>query len=298
MSGELKNKKITIARLQHKKRMGTKISMLTAYDYPTAELSEEASIDIVFVGDSLGTNVLGYHSPHQVTMSDMLHHVRAVRRAVKNSFLLADMPFLSYQTSIEKAVENAGILVQDGGVEGVKLEGGESILEQVEAIAKAGIPVMGHLGYNPQYQVRNTHVYSEKRGTVPKVQGKGPKGARYLLDLGQRLQDAGAFALVIELVTVEVASLMADMLSIPVIGIGSGVACDGQVVVFNDAIGLSDFELSLLTPYAETRKQWLESINRYRYEIENEQFPAEKHCLHMQPDKFTELKSTVNNSNN
>ena len=298
MSDELKNKKVTIARLQHKKRLGTKISMLTAYDYPTAKLSEEAGIDIVFVGDSLGTNVLGYNSPHQVTMSDMLHHTRAVRRAVSNSFLLADMPFLSYQSSIEKAVENAGVLVQDGGVEGVKLEGGESILKQVEAIAKAGIPVMGHLGYNPQFQVRDTHVYSEKRGTIPKIQGKGPKGARSLLNLGQKLQDAGAFALVIELVTVEVASLMADILSIPVIGIGSGATCDGQVLVFNDAIGLSDFELSLLTPYAETRKQWIEAINRYRYDIENEQFPTEKHCLHMEPDKFTELKSTIKNLKN
>tara|TARA_B100001250_G_scaffold126779_2_gene107879 strand:- start:1509 stop:2405 length:897 start_codon:yes stop_codon:yes gene_type:complete len=297
MPNEPKNEKTTIALLQHKKSSGTKISMLTAYDYTTAQLLEEAGIDIVFVGDSLGTNVLGYHSPHQVTMNDILHHVRAVRRGVTNSFLLADMPFLSYQCSTEKAVQNAGILVQDGGVEGVKLEGGEPILPQVKAIAKAGIPVMGHIGYNPQYQVRNAHVYNIKRGTIPKIQGKGPKGAKSLLEIGQRLQDAGAFALVIELVTVEVASLMAEELTIPVIGIGSGVGCDGQVLVFNDLVGLSNFELSLLTPYAKTRKKWIDAINLYRENVESEQFPTDKHSAHMEPDKMASLKSVLKNEN-
>ena len=297
MPNEPKNEKTTIALLQHKKSSGTKISMLTAYDYTTAQLLEEAGIDIVFVGDSLGTNVLGYHSPHQVTMNDILHHVRAVRRGVTNSFLLADMPFLSYQCSTEKAVQNAGILVQDGGVEGVKLEGGEPILPQVKAIAKAGIPVMGHIGYNPQYQVRNAHVYNIKRGTIPKIQGKGPKGAKSLLEIGQRLQDAGAFALVIELVTVEVASLMAEELTIPVIGIGSGVGCDGQVLVFNDLVGLSNFELSLFTPYAKTRKKWIDAINLYRENVESEQFPTDKHSAHMEPDKMASLKSVLKNEN-
>ena len=295
MSDKLKKEKITIARLQHKKRSGMKISMLTAYDYPTARLSEEAGVDIVFVGDSLGTNVLGYHSPHQVTMNDMLHHIQAVRRGVQSSFLLADMPFLSYQSSTEKAVQNAGILLQEGGVEGVKLEGGMPVLEQVEAIAKAGIPVMGHLGYNPQYQVPDANVFNEERGTIPKIQGKGPKGAIALLEIGKRLQDAGAFAVVIELVTVEVASLMAENLSIPVIGIGSGAKCDGQVLVFNDVIGLSEFELSLLTPYTRTREKWLEAIKCYRESVESEQFPAAKHCTNMAPDKFSVFKSILKN---
>ncbi|MEE3234301.1 MAG: 3-methyl-2-oxobutanoate hydroxymethyltransferase, partial [Candidatus Latescibacterota bacterium] len=175
----------------------------------------------------------------------------------------------------------------------VKLEGGIPVIEQVKAIAKAGIPVMGHVGYNPQYQVRDAYVYNAKRGTIPKIQGKGPKGARSLLEIGQQLQDAGAFALVIELVTVEVASLMAEKLTIPIIGIGSGGGCDGQVLVFNDIVGLSNFELSLLTPYAKTRKKWLDAISLYRRDVESQHFPADMHCIHMEPDKIASLEKTL-----
>ena len=214
--------KITASSLQTQKQRGQKISMLTAYDYPTALLQDEAGIDVVFVGDSVGTNVLGYRSPQQVTMEDILHHLRAVRRAVRRAYLLADLPFMSYQASVETAVENAGRLVQEGGTEGVKLEGGLPVLPQVKAIVEAGIPVVGHLGFTPQSQAREFYLFSDRRGTVPKFQGKGPKGAKALIEEALRLEDSGIFALVLELVTEEAAQAVTERLSIPVIGIGAG----------------------------------------------------------------------------
>lgn len=282
--------KTTVSLLQAKKKRQQKISMLTAYDYPTAVLQDEAGIDVVFVGDSLGTNVLGYRSPQQVTMDDVLHHLRAVRRGVEHAFLLADLPFMSYQPSVKMALINAGRLIQEGGAEGVKLEGGTSVLPQVLAIAQAGIPIMGHLGFTPQYQVRDFYLHSERRGTVPKFQGKGPKGAQILLDEALRLEDAGIFALVLELVTEEVAQIISERLQVPVIGIGAGRHCDGQVLVVNDLVGLSGLDLGLSTPYTDVRQRLSEAFRRYRDDVEEARFPTAENSIHMQPEKLEQLR--------
>ena len=293
MPNEVSREKTTVAQLQAQKGQQQKISMLTAYDYPTARLQDEAGIDIVFVGDSLGTNVLGYRSPQQVTMEDILHHLRAVRRGVERAFLLADLPFMAYQPSVERALVNAGRLVQEGGAEGIKLEGGTPVLPQVRAIADAGIPIMGHLGFTPQYQVRDFYLFSERRGTVPKFQGKGPKGAQRLLEEALRLEDAGAFGIVLELVTEEAAQIISERLRIPIIGIGAGVHCDGQVLVVNDLLGISDAALTLATPYANVHQQMREVFTRFRNDVEALRFPAPENTMHMQPDKLQQLQALL-----
>tara|TARA_B100000676_G_C18015557_1_gene809423 strand:- start:519 stop:1415 length:897 start_codon:yes stop_codon:yes gene_type:complete len=281
--------KITASSLQSKKQRGHKISMLTAYDYPTAILQDAAEIDVIFVGDSVGTNVLGYRSPQQVTMDDILHHLRAVRRAVRRAFLLADLPFMSYQPSVEAAVKNAGRLVQEGGAEGVKLEGGEPVLPQVRAIGAAGIPVVGHLGFTPQSQAREYYLFSDRRGTVPKFQGKGPRGAKALVEQALRLEDAGVFALVLELVTEEAAQVVTERLEIPVIGIGAGRHCDGQVLINHDLVGLNDEDLVLAKAYGQTRRAWLDIFTAYRQEVEEGRFPTADNVAHMDPDKRAKL---------
>ena len=285
--------KITASSLQSQKERGQKISMLTAYDYPTALLQDEAGIDVIFVGDSVGTNVLGYRSPQQVTMDDILHHLRAVRRAVRRAFLLADLPFMSYQASVETAVNNAGRLVQEGGAEGVKLEGGLPVLPQVKAIGEAGIPVVGHLGFTPQSQAREFYLFSDRRGTVPKFQGKGPKGAKALVEEALRLEDAGVFALVLELVTEEAAQAVAERLAIPVIGIGAGRHCDGQVLIVHDLVGLNEEDLVLAKTYGQTREAWLEIFSTYRREVAEGLFPTSDNVAHMDPDKRAQLAALL-----
>ena len=293
MSEPFSPSKITIPHLHAKKKEGQKISMLTAYDYPTALLEDQAGIDIVFVGDSVGTNVLGYHSQQQVTMADMLHHTRAVRRGVERAFLLADMPFMSYQPSVETAMTNAGRLVQEGGAEGVKLEGGTRILPQIEAIARAGIPAMGHLGFTPQSQAHELYLFSDQRGTVAKVQGKGPRGAVALLEEAYRLEDAGVFGLVLEEVTEEAAQAVTQRLSIPVIGIGAGRYCDGQVLIVNDLVGLNERDMRLAKSYATWRETLTQIFRTYRREVEQGLFPTADHALHMDEDKLRKLQELL-----
>lgn len=285
--------KITVSSLQSKKERGQKISMLTAYDYPTALLQDQAGIDIVLVGDSVGTNVLGYRSPQQVTMDDILHHLRAVRRAVRRAFLLADLPFMSFQPSAQTAVENAGRLVQESGAEGVKLEGGRAVLSQIGAIVDAGIPVVGHLGFTPQSQARDFYLFSDQRGTVPKFQGKGPKGAKALVEEALRLEEAGIFALVLELVTEEAAQAVAERLAIPVIGIGAGRYCDGQVLIVHDLIGLNEEDLILAKAYGQSRRDWLEIFSAYRREVEEGVFPTADNVAHMDPEKRAKLRELL-----
>ena len=290
--------KITIPHLLAKKKDGCKISMLTAYDYPTAVLQDRAGIDIVFVGDSVGTNVLGYRSPQEVTMADMLHHTRAVRRGVESAFLLVDMPFMSYQISVETAVTNAGRLVQEAGAEGVKLEGGARILPQIEAIVQAGIPVMGHLGFTPQSHFHGLYLFSDRHGTVTRVQGKGPRGAAALLEEARRLQDAGVFGLVLEEVTEEAAQVVAQRLSIPVIGIGAGRYCDGQVLIVNDLIGLNERTMRLAKSYANWRESLAEIFSAYRREVEQGLFPTADNAVHMEEDKFRKLQELLREKEN
>ena len=285
--------KTTASSLQSQKERGQKISVLTAYDYPTALLQDEAGIDVIFVGDSVGTNVLGYRSTQQVTMEDILHHLRAVRRAVRRAFLLADLPFMSYQASVKTAVKNAGRLVQEGGAEGVKLEGGLPVLSQIKAIGEAGIPVVGHLGFTPQSQAREFYLFSDHRGTVPKFQGKGPKGAKALVEEALQLEDAGIFALVLELVTEEAAQAVSERLSIPVIGIGAGRYCDGQVLIVHDLVGLNEENLVLAKKYGQTRQDWLDIFSAYRREVDEGLFPTTDNVAHMDPDKRAQLDALL-----
>ncbi len=285
--------KITIPLLHAKKKEGRKISMLTAYDYPTAVLQDQAGIDIVFVGDSVGTNVLGYRSQQEVTMADMLHHARAVRRGVERAFLLVDMPFMSYQASVKTAMTNAGRLVQEAGAEGIKLEGGTRILPQMEAVAQAGIPVMGHLGFTPQSHFHELYLFNDRRGAVAKVQGKGPRGAIALLEEALRLEDAGVFGLVLEEVAEEAAQAVTQRLSIPVIGIGAGRYCDGQVLIVNDLIGLNERSMRLAKSYADWGEALAEIFRTYRREVEQGLFPTADNAVPMEENKLRKLKELL-----
>lgn len=289
--------KVTIPYLHAQKARGRKLTMLTAYDYPTAVLQDRAGLDIVLVGDSVGTNVLGYRSEQQVTMEDMLHHARAVRRGVERAFLLVDLPFMSYQPSAERALLNAGRLVQEGGADGVKLEGGTPVLPQLEAIARAGIPVMGHLGFTPQSHGRELYAFSDRRGTVARVQGREPHTAKSLIEEAVRLESAGVFGLVLEMITEEVAGLISERLSIPTIGIGAGRHCDGQVLTLNDLLGLSGVELRLAKSYARLGEELLRVFRAYRQEVEQGNFPGEGNVFHMDAGELGRLRELLQPDN-
>ena len=225
--------KQTVATFQEAKQNQKKLTMLTAYDYSTAKLFDEAGIDSLLVGDSLGMVMLGYEDTLSVTMEDMLHHCKAVARGAKQAMVICDLPFLSYQTSVYDAVKNAGRLLQEGRAQAVKLEGGADMCPQIRAIVQASIPVMGHLGLTPQ----SVHAFGGFR-----VQGKTEDAAQKLIDDARRVEEAGAFALVLECVPAKLAQRISQMVSIPTIGIGAGAGCDGQVLVYQDMLGMySDF---------------------------------------------------------
>ena len=224
------NAKVTIGDLQKKMQEGQKITMMTAYDYPTASLVDQAEIDTILVGDSLGMVVLGYDSTVPVTMDEMIHHCKAVCRGANRAFVIGDMPFMSYQVSIAKAVENAGRFIKEAGCECVKLEGGTEMVPVVEAICVAGIPVCAHIGLTPQTATKLSGF---------KVQGKDAEGARKLVQSARDLEEAGAFMIVLECIPDPVAKRITEALTIPTIGIGAGKDCDGQVLVYHDLVGLS-----------------------------------------------------------
>jgi 3-methyl-2-oxobutanoate hydroxymethyltransferase len=284
---------VTAAALYVKKKEGRKISALTCYDYPTALIQDRAGIDILLIGDSVGTNVLGYRSAQEVTLEDILHHTRAVRRGTQRAFVLSDMPFMSYQPSVETALENAARLIRDGGADGVKLEGGSRSLPQTKALVQAGVATMGHLGYTPQSQTRDFFLYSSQRGTVPKFQGKGPKGARSLLDEALRLEDAGVFALILEQVVEEVAGIISERLSIPTIGIGSGRQCDGQVLICNDLMGLNPQKPLLARAYGELHRDMEAAFGAYRADVESGHFPAAENTQSMTPENLEKFRSDL-----
>jgi 3-methyl-2-oxobutanoate hydroxymethyltransferase len=264
-------KKVMITDLQDKKRDGKKITMLTAYDYPMARLVDEAGIDSILVGDSLGMVVLGYDSTVPVTMDEMIHHAKAVRRGTKYAFLIGDMPFMSYQVSREEAVRNAGRFMKEAGCEAVKLEGADDTLGVTRAIVEAGIPVLGHLGLTPQ-------TVSKLGGY--KVQGKDAEAANKMLDQALRPEAAGCFAIVLECVPDKVAKLITQKLKIPVIGIGAGADCDGQVLVTNDMIGLFDrFVPKFVKQYMKLSSLVSDAFRKYKEEVEGGVFPSKGHCF-------------------
>ncbi|MBO8160342.1 MAG: 3-methyl-2-oxobutanoate hydroxymethyltransferase [Thermosipho sp. (in: Bacteria)] len=243
-----------------------KIVMITAYDTPSAKIAEKAGVDIILVGDSLGNNVLGYSNTIPVTMEEMLIHLRAVRRGAPNSFIVADMPFLSYGHSEEEAIKNAGLFLKNGA-NAVKLEGGKIFGPLIKKMISIGIPVMGHLGLTPQ----SINVFGGY-----KVQGKSRISKEYLIENAIELEKNGIFSLVLEMVTEEVAKEISEKLAIPTIGIGAGRYCDGQVLVFHDIVGLNpDFQPKFSKQYANTFKVMLEAIENYKNDVKNEKFPTE-----------------------
>lgn len=255
------------------KKDGEKIVMLTAYDYPSARLAEEAGVDVILVGDSLGMVVLGYDSTVPVTMADMTHHTRAVRRGAGKTFVVTDMPFLSYQISPAQALENAGRLVQEGGCEAVKVEGGEEIAAQVRALTRAGIPVCAHVGLTPQ---------SATALSGYKVQGRTAEAANKLLRDALALEEAGAFMIVLECIPVQVAQLVTGRLSIPTIGIGAGAACDGQVLVWHDTLGMFDrFTPKFVKKFETLGVKAKEAVGAYAREVREGTFPGPEHTFTM-----------------
>lgn len=273
--------KNTIITFKQSKQQGRKISMLTAYDYSTAKLMDEAGINAILVGDSLGNVVLGYEDTLSVTMEDMIHHGAAVARGAKNAMVVVDMPFMSYQTSVYDAVVNAGRLMKEGRASAVKLEGGKEVCPQVKAVTEAGIPVMGHLGLTPQ----SINALGGHR-----VQGKTQQAAQKLLDDARALQEAGAFAVVLECVPERLADKVTKELEIPTIGIGAGTGCDGQVLVYQDMLGMfSDFTPKFVKKFANVGQVMKEAFKSYIDEMQQGSFPSQEHCYSIDDDIIEKL---------
>ena len=277
--------KITIPELKKKKVNGEKITMLTAYDYPTAKLLQKAEIDLILVGDSVGNVILGYHSTVEVSMEEMIHHTKAVRRGAPESFIIGDMPFLSYQVSDEDAVKNAGRFIKEGGCDAVKVEGGREVGDRIAAIIKAGIPVMGHLGLTPQT--------ATMLGGL-KVQGRDIQTARKIYEDSILLERLGCFAIVLECVPAQLAKLITDTVTIPVIGIGAGKDCDGQVLVFQDLIGLIEgFRPKFVKQYLKLHEVITDAVFKFKQEVQNGNFPSQEYSFSMKQENFSQLLNEV-----
>ncbi|SKA07330.1 3-methyl-2-oxobutanoate hydroxymethyltransferase [Selenihalanaerobacter shriftii] len=265
----MNKEKVTTKTLQAKKVAKEKITMLTAYDYPTAKMIDEAGIDVILVGDSLGMVVLGYDDTLAVTIGDMIHHTKAVTRGATDTLVVTDMPFMSYKTGkINLTVQNAGRIMKESGAQAVKMEGGSEIVAEVEATINAGIPVMGHLGLTPQ---------SVNQFGGFKVQGKTEKAAQELLEDARELEEAGVFALVLECIPARLASLVTEELTIPTIGIGAGKGCDGQVLVTQDMLGIfGDFTPKFVRKYAKLNQRIISAFKDYQNDVEEGSFPRKE----------------------
>nr|WP_298000151.1 3-methyl-2-oxobutanoate hydroxymethyltransferase [uncultured Anaerotignum sp.] len=273
--------KNTVSTFREQKAKGEKISMLTAYDYSTAKLMDEAGINGILVGDSLGMVMLGYEDTLPVTMEDMIHHTAAVCRGAKNTLVVGDMPFMSYQVSVEEAVYNAGRLMKEGRCQAVKLEGGASVCPQIRAITNASIPVMAHIGLTPQ---------SINAFGGFKVQGKSEEAAKKLLEDAKAVEEAGAFAVVLECVPAKLAELISKSISIPTIGIGAGAGCDGQILVYQDMLGLfSDFTPKFVKKYANVGEMMTQAFRDYIVDVQEGSFPAPEHTFAISEDVIKKL---------
>jgi 3-methyl-2-oxobutanoate hydroxymethyltransferase len=269
--------KVNILDLQNKKDRGEVITMLTAYDYPSASMVDAAAIDMILVGDSLGMVVLGYDSTVPVTMEEMLHHCKAVSRGAERAFLVGDMPFMSYQVEVGEAVRNAGRFLKEGGMDSVKLEGGQEICPAITAILEAGIPVLGHIGLTPQSQ--------SKLGGY-RVQGRTAVAAKRLLEDALALQEAGCFGIVLEAVPAIVAQEISRRLRIPTIGIGAGAGCDGQVLVFHDLLGLYDrLQPRFVKQYVSLRQTIIDAFVAFGEEVCARSFPTAEHIYGMKAEE-------------
>ena len=275
--------RMTAGKIQAMKGRGQRIPCVTAYDYPTARIADDVGIPLLLVGDSLGNVVLGYSSTVPVTMEEMLHHVKAVVRGSRSALVVADMPFMSFQVSVEEALHNAGRMLQEGGAQAVKLEGGETVAETVRRIVEYGIPVMGHIGLTPQ-SVNQLGGY--------KVQGKTPRTAARLLRDAQALEEAGAFTVVLESVPAPLSRVITQRLSIPTIGIGAGVHCDGQVQVLHDMLGLTEeFLPKHAKRYVRLADIMKGVVGQYIQEVQKEAFPTDKESFSMDESVLAELEA-------
>ncbi|MGN2621000.1 3-methyl-2-oxobutanoate hydroxymethyltransferase [Bacillus stercoris] len=263
------------------KQKKEKIAMLTAYDYPSAKLAEKAGVDAILVGDSLGMVVLGYDSTVPVTLEDMIHHTKAVKRGAENTFVFTDMPFLTYHSSIRETLMNAQRLIQEGGAQAVKLEGADEVIEHIAALTNSGVPVCSHLGLTPQ-SVGVLGGY--------KVQGKDASAAKKLLEDAKRCEEAGVFALLLECVPRQLAEEVSKVISIPVIGIGAGLDVDAQILVYHDIIGYGvERTPKFVKQYYTVSPFIIESIQAYRDDVKNKHFPEEKHAFSMMEDEMKGL---------
>ncbi len=273
--------KNTITTFQRMKDNGQPISMLTAYDYSTAKLEDEAGINGILVGDSLGMVMLGYDDTLKVTMDDMIHHTKAVARGAANALVVADMPYMSYHISVEQAVENAGRLITQGGAQAVKLEGGVEFANEIRAITRASIPVMGHLGLTPQ---------SVNAFGGFKVQGKTAEAAQRILDDARALEAAGAFAIVLECIPATIAERISAEVHIPTIGIGSGAGCDGQILVYQDMLGLyGNLAPKFVKRFADAGQVMQDGFRAYIDEVSARTFPAAEHTFSAADDALEKL---------
>jgi 3-methyl-2-oxobutanoate hydroxymethyltransferase len=277
--------KVTIHDVQKAKDEKRKLVMITAYDYPFGLMADEAEVDIVLVGDSLGMVVMGLQGTVAVTMENMVHHIQAVMRGCKTALVVGDMPFMSYNTSIREAIINAGRLVKEGGCDVVKLEGGVYFAHTVEAIVRAGIPVQGHIGLTPQ-------TASALGGF--KMQGKDASAAKQIVDDARALESAGAFSIILEAVPAPLGKLVAESVRVPVIGIGAGPDVDGQVLVTHDMVGLFDrFVPKFVKQYTQIRPVILDALKAYKQEVLEVKFPAAEHSFKMPDDTLKQLKKMV-----
>ena len=271
----------TVNRIKEMKQKGEKIAMLTAYDYSTAKVVDEAGVPLILVGDSLGMVMLGYQSTIPVTMEEMLHHTKAVVRGTGNAMVIGDMPFMTYHLSVEQAMENAGRFLQEAGCQAVKLEGGVTVADKVRRIVDCGIPVMGHIGLTPQSILQlGGH----------KIQGKSPEAATRMLEDAKALEQAGAFAVVLETVPAQLATFITQSIGIPTIGIGAGIGCDGQVQVINDVLGsYGDFVPKHAKQYAKLTDIIKQAVTDYSSEVKEGTFPTDQQSFFVDESVITEL---------
>lgn len=273
--------KNTAVTFKEAKEKGERVSMLTAYDYSTAKLVDESGVNSILVGDSLGMVMLGYEDTLSVTMEDMIHHCKAVARGAKDALVICDMPFMSYQTSVYDAVVNAGRLVKEGKAQAVKLEGGVEVCDHIRAIVNASIPVCAHIGLTPQ---------SINAFGGFKIQGKGEAAAQKLLDEARAVEEAGAFAVVLECVPAKLAKKVTETINIPTIGIGAGVGCDGQVLVYQDMLAMySDFKPKFVKQYAQVGQVMRDAFSTYHREVLDGSFPSEEHTFKIDDSIISKL---------
>jgi len=277
--------KVTVLDVQQAKKEGRKLVMCTAYDYPFGLMADEAGMDMVLVGDSLGMVVMGLEGTVEVTMEHMIHHIKAVVRGCKGPLIVGDMPFMSYNTSVREAIQNAGRLMKEGGCEAIKLEGGVDFALTIQAIVKAGIPVQGHIGLTPQ-------TASALGGF--KMQGRDALAAKRIIEDAKALEDAGVFSMILEAVPAPLGQLVAEAVKVPVIGIGAGPDVDGQVLVTYDMIGLFDkFVPKFVKQYTQIRKTVLEALKEYKEDVVAVTFPGPEHSFKMPDEALEQLKKLV-----